>query len=507
MQELLSAIHTDGVHVTGFRPHPAILRWIMNSGRILVGGHQFHEVIDARDTGDPTRIVYEGDIKHDHGWVHLSAEVETGSPRVRFTGSKIYGDETYSDPTLPRLTTHINLTKFDGAKTEGILILDELRASARTYNGQGTTIVAADVDFAEQTITRLPGIPRHGIWSGRYVPRYATQTGGKWAYMGPHHNLTAKTEEEWMAALYAMLSYPGFFLNDDGSFMEEREWPDRVVGAGGHWHQKARDKGFINYKGTLPNGKPAEAPWDWETGLQQDGEEMRFGDSQHMTATSSVAAEACLRWPRNEGFRRIVLAIAARFPLQVNDHGPRSKHEVDRGSARPLMLAIDLWRALQRQGDTYALGLSVPLAARAGFVLRSVLDLFKANPDWPWDDFGSEGWAATGEAGLVWWALHQVLELYDDIGLPAGEGWRGEIIQAREITERFCFESFMELADGFGVPYRRHRDGRHSDETSSSTHFVWQAAARYTHPPSEARRKAKILEMGAGVEPKWKVVA
>lgn len=492
--------------MSDFTLHPDVSDWIyQDGGGITVNGTQIYDWV-LRPTHDPDdRMVYDAVHWTGSEFVLLVSEFFSGSPQVRVTAVAIRGHVGNDYPVVLRSEVEIAFTHCTG---QGYLDKEPPGGwegdEAYAKNGQGTGMIEmlADISLGTAVVSAGTG----DITSSDYVPRYATKTGGDWPYMGARHFPNSDSLQTWKERLYPLLSYPGWFMLADGRPLEEADMPDVVITASGNFHDAAADTGPLNYDQVMPNGELATAPWDWEGAPDKvDGKQFRAPDDQHLTVYSAPA-EAADAFPTCEGFRLLALLIANRFPLQMNDVGPQSKIEVDRGAARPLMVACDLWMALGTRpaGDGTAHHYATAMAERAQRNGLLLLDIFDANPEWPWDTFGGiEGRASTAETGLVWWALEGLRCV-----VPIGDPMHPRINAAQAKTARFCFDAFQTFPNGeFGVPYWVHQDGSNRGSASGSDHFCYAGARACEidlQNPEEVTKMQLLEDLESGYEAKWR---
>ena len=415
-------------------------------------------------------------------WVWWRARVSAHSAKVRFWFQIGYGSRSRTAPTFKRETV---------LATTGNRYLTLLEAPStadpRILHGQGVSIKTVEVDFVTGAAEWL--VPP-AFKETDFVPRYATKTGGKWAYMGLKHDVAAKTLEEWRKELYPMGAYAGQFRHDDGRVLTEADVPDSVVGS--HFHERARDRGFIKY--TDPDN-----PW-----MDRHAFGIREPDDQHNSIIDTVV-QVHLEHPDDEGLAMLVENSAEYWLKALPGHDKGTTHHRAssgrRGPGRNLKafswMHVDLERTKPALADKIALRAGEHWLEVRAAVLRNFADRGH-----PWTFFGGRAVINPSEVGIFFWGLYVFDRYLNALGVDDPEiGW------LKDAAAKFCFDRFHVWPSGaFGIAWTV--DGKTfeveaGNSKPTSSHFAWLAATSYEPTTTEEHEKLERIK-ALEVEPRFR---
>lgn len=410
---------------------------------------------------DINHAVFEGVVwPGANSWTWWRCRVNAHNSKVRFWFQTAYGSRSRTAPTFKRDTIV--------ATSEGmvpIVIETPSVADPVILHGQGVSLNTCEVDFetGSNMWLVLPGFEETD-----YVPRYATKTGGKWAYMGLDFPISSHDIDYWRKQLYPAGAYGGQFMHDNGKRVTEADVPDSVVSS--HFHERAKDTGWIKY--TDPN-----APWK-----DRHAFGIREPDDQHNSIVDAIS-QAHAMWPEDEGFAMLVIRSAEFWLKAQPGRNKGTTHQYEgvgvRGPGRNLKSFTNMHSSLVLQNEGY-------LVNEIGKRALEMWDYQKSSIAWNIKDHGHM-WSFYGddlinpsEVGIYFWGLWSFNRY-----LVANGIYDPELHWVMEQTAKLCFDSWRDdwvtRPGQWGVPWTL--DGKTFKPTSlvkpSSGHFAWLGAMHY----------------------------
>lgn len=466
-----------------FELHPALLAKL-HSGWDMKFNHQsFLQNMRRLWATDEVAVFQAVLWPTKNAWAWVRARVESGSPKVHFWAQVGYGSRDHFAPRFDREF----IAACAGDRHQ--MIESPTPEVPTILHGQGVTMKSLRIDFETADADLLAPRP---LEPTDYVPRDATQTGGKWGYMGLTHPIAKHDLVYWQKQLYALGNYGGQYMHKHGSLVTEKDVPNAVGGF--YFHERAYDKGWIAYS-------DPRNPWRDSSAAGWVG-----ADYEHLSIYDALC-QAYLAHPKDEGFAMLIVVGAERVLMELPGRAKGTTHHLaqqHRAQGRTLKTLVWLHRALDRMGYVE---LRDRIAHRAVEVLQWQLVAWRKNMrdrGKPWMHFGRGGLRAynPSEIGIHFWGLKALDDYLEVLGVEHA----GLQMMLRE-TARFCFDAYRDYGDGgWNVPWFINLDGTlPPDDDGSSPHFAWLAAVNHKPQSAEEQQKLQAIQkVGDRLDPRWK---
>jgi hypothetical protein len=478
MREDIKVVRAVG---EGFVYHQAIVDAFASGWDITVGSDSLVAASSPYSETDTERQ-FESFIKYLDGWVKMGVSVKTGSSKVRYWLMSGYGRTSIFKPSFIRQSVEAVIS----GSTQHLVNIDEFGGTV--VHGQGTPPVCFDYDFDTEELTILS--QQHSSVRTHYCPKDGNQTGGNWHYMGITFPIANFDIGYWRDQLYPLGNYGGTFVDDDGTWATEAEWPNAVLAGGTHFHRDT--KTWIKYT-------HERDPW-------RDKGSIRTPDMQHLSLQDPVC-QAYIAHPDDIGLRWLVEIAANRYLMQVPGWD-KGTYRWDPGQARANgrveKAATNLFKALMVMGRTE---LALAVGVRGMTRLQNQIVQFAGdlrNGRTPWPYFEGEGKHSPAEIGIWWWGLNEIDEMLEEVGVQIPE-----LDYIKDEASRFVFDSFYIAANGkVDVPYFVRTDWSHDLIPSGGEHFCYLAARNAHIVGAEDERKMELIHaLADDIEPRFKDTA